>query len=274
VVYSIANSCNENSCKLSEGDGGWVKSMVDMAMRSSNRPHMTIVLAMSADGKLADTARSPARFGSAADKAHLETQLAQADAVLFGAGTLRAYGTTLRITQPDLLMQRQQQGKPPQPTHIVCSQSAQIDPAYPFFRQPVPRWLLTTPAQATRWRDTPEFDHVLAVAQSDDGLDWLAALHQMYEAGLQRIAVTGGGELVASLFAVDCIDEAWITICPLILGGSDAPTLADGSGFLAATAPSLELLSVQTIANEVFLHYRLQRQENSINLIKGEMKHD
>ena len=54
------------------------------------RPHTTVVLAMSADGKIADVKRSPARFGSAADKAHLEKQVAQVDAVLFGAGTLRA----------------------------------------------------------------------------------------------------------------------------------------------------------------------------------------
>lgn len=37
---------------------------------------------------------SPARFGSSADKAHMEEQIALADAVLFGAGTIRAYSTT------------------------------------------------------------------------------------------------------------------------------------------------------------------------------------
>ena len=31
-----------------------------------------VILAMTADGKIADRKRSPARFGSAADKAHLD----------------------------------------------------------------------------------------------------------------------------------------------------------------------------------------------------------
>lgn len=58
---------------------------------------------MSMDGKIADVKRSPARFSSRADKAHLEKQIAAADAVLFGASTLRAYGTTLSISNPQLL---------------------------------------------------------------------------------------------------------------------------------------------------------------------------
>jgi riboflavin biosynthesis pyrimidine reductase len=41
-----------------------------------HRPHTTVILAMSADGKIADVRRSPARFGSKTDIAHLEEQIA------------------------------------------------------------------------------------------------------------------------------------------------------------------------------------------------------
>ena len=105
--------------------------------------HATVILAISADGKIADAVRSPARFGSAKDKAHLEQQVAASDAVLFGNGTLQAYGTTMRVISPELVKQREQQGKPPQPVQIVCSRSSQFDPNLRFFQQPVPRWLLT-----------------------------------------------------------------------------------------------------------------------------------
>jgi 5-amino-6-(5-phosphoribosylamino)uracil reductase len=222
----------------------------------ADRPHITVVLAMSADGKIADAWRSPARFGSAQDKNHLETQIAQADGVLFGANTLRAYGSTLRVTHPDLLQQRQQQGKPPQPVHIVCSQSAQLDPSYAFFRQPVPRWLVTSVAQANQ-PQMPEFERVVTVNMWDTGLDWVDALQQLRRLGLERLVVIGGGELVASLLAVWGIDELWLTICPLLLGGRDAPTPVEGVGVLEAVAPRLELLGVEAIAQEIFLHYRV-----------------
>ena len=118
-----------------------------------HRPHTTVVLAMSADGKIADFRRSPARFGSGADKAHLEKQIAASDAVLFGAGTLRAYGTTLTVSQPTLLQHRIQKGKPTQPVHIVISHSADLNPEINFFRQPIKRWLLTTTAGAISWQE-------------------------------------------------------------------------------------------------------------------------
>ena len=223
-------------------------------MLKSDRPYVTVVLAMSADGKIADAWRSPARFGSDQDKSHLETQISQADGVLFGAGTLRAYGSTLRVTHPDLLQQRQQQGKPPQPVHIVCSQSAQLDPNSVFFRQPVPRWLLTTVTQVD---EQMLFERVITVGKGEAGLDWIDALQQFRRLGLEQLVVTGGGEVVASLLGVGGIDEIWLTVCPLLLGGRDAPTPVGGTGILERMAPRLELLGVEAIAQEVFLHYRV-----------------
>lgn len=211
-----------------------------------------MVLAMSVDGKIADQKRSPARFGSAADQLHLETQIAQADGVLFGAGTLQAYGTTLRITQPDLLKQRQQQGKPLQPIHIVCSGSGRLNPDYRFFQQAVPRWLLTSAEGAQGW-GLPQFDRVLN--NLTDESDWQQIFRQLAALGLKKIAVTGGGQLVASLLAAEVIDEIWLTVCPLILGGTQAPTPVEGDGFLAHLAPRLELRSAQVLGSEVFLHY-------------------
>jgi 5-amino-6-(5-phosphoribosylamino)uracil reductase len=214
---------------------------------------------MSLDGKIADVSRHPARFGSSVDRQHLETQIAAADAVLFGAGTLRAYGTTLRVSDPALLAQRQQQGKPPQPIQIVCSRSADIPAQIRFFNQPVPRWLLTTQAGAKRWQEQAGFDRILVAETVPGAIDWNAAFHQFAADQMQRIAVLGGGELVASLIAVDRVDDLWITVCPLILGGRAAPTPVAGLGFPEALAPRLDLLTVQAIGQEVFLHYKIIR---------------
>ena len=228
------------------------------------RPHTTVVLAMSADGKIADASRSPARFGSAADKNHLETQIAGVDGVLFGASTLRAYGTTLRVTQPDLLQQRQQQGKPDQPTHIVCSRSARLNPDYPFFRQAVPRWLITTQTGAASWHDHPGFDRILTLPTPSQHIDWIYTLEHLASLGLETLAITGGGQLVASLLAADVVDEFWLTVCPLILGGADTPTPVEGDGFLSNLAPRLQLLSVKTIDQEVFLHYSVLQKRGAL----------
>ena len=221
----------------------------------TQRPHTTVILAMSADGKIADKMRQPARFGSAADKIHLEHQVALADAVLLGKATLDAYGTTLPITSAELLQQRQLQGKPPQPLQIVCSASGNICPTLKFFQQPVPHGLLTT--TSGKQQNEAPFEQIIIVPTHNGTFDWNNAFQQFTQLGIQRIAVLGGGQLVGSLMQENLIDELWLTICPLILGGSDAPTPVAGEGFIAAVAPRLQLLEMQQIEQEIFLHYRV-----------------
>lgn len=213
---------------------------------------------MSADGKIADGQRSPARFSSPTDLQHLEQQIAEADGVLFGAGTLRTYGTTLRVTDPELLQQRTQAGKPPQPVQIVCSLSASIDPSFKFFQQPVPHWLLTTETGRRNWGKQPGFDQVLAFSGPSNELDWHAALAKLLALGLERLVVLGGGTLIDSMLQAGLIDEMWVTVCPLILGGGNAPSPVDGIGFSEQLAPRLTLQSVEAKGEEVFLHYCLR----------------
>src|SRR6476661_10330637 len=253
-----------------------------------DRPYATVILAISADGKIADAVRSPARFGSAKDKAHLEQQVAASDAVLFGNGTLQAYGTTMRVISPELVKQRELQGKPPQPVQIVCSRSAQFDPNLRFFQQPVPRWLLTGQDADTarpflyrakdedtavpfpyRAKDedtampspyamtNSKFDRIIYAKTAGGEIDWIDGFQQLASFGIKRLAILGGGKLVASVLAAGLVDELWLTVWPLILGGADAPTPVEGKGFWADLAPKLELLAVKQVGQEVFLHYRV-----------------
>ncbi|MEA5535303.1 RibD family protein [Crocosphaera sp. XPORK-15E] len=221
-----------------------------------HRPKTTVILAMTADGKIADFQRNAARFGSQTDKNHLEKQISLVDGVLFGAGTLKAYGTTLTIKNPDLLASRKQQNKPSQPVHIVISASGKIDPNLRFFSQPVPRWLITTQERAKNQH--LEFEKVLIISSNKLGkIDLSEVFITLKELGLNDLAILGGGELVAACLAENLIDELWLTICPLILGGKNAPTPVEGMGFMSEQGKQLQLLSVEKIEQEIFLHYRL-----------------
>ncbi|MDJ1184123.1 RibD family protein [Roseofilum casamattae] len=226
-----------------------------MKTHSLERPHITAVLAMSADGKIADAKRSPARFGSVADKTHLEQQIARVDGVLFGAGTLRAYGTTLSISNPQLLDGRINTGYDAQPVQIVVSQTAEINPNLRFFQQPVPRWLITTEENATQWQGTRKFNQILTAPTHAGGFYWNSIFLQLSQLDLKQLAILGGGELMASLLAGDWIDEIWLTVCPAIFGGARSPTPVDGLGL--SIPKSLELLSARPLRQEVFLHYRV-----------------
>lgn len=115
--------------------------------------------------------------------------------------------------------------------------------------------MLSTPEGAKRWQNkTDRFDRILIFPS----IDWIAVLAELAALGLRRLAILGGGELVASLLALDLIDEFYLTVCPFIFGGKNAPTPVEGIGLDAKAAKKLQLVGVDRRDSEVFLHYRLQ----------------
>ncbi len=228
-----------------------------------DRPWITLVLAMSLDGKIADAQRRAARFSSQADLDHLEARVAAADGVLFGGGTLRAYGTTLSVRNLSLIEARRQRGQTDQPIYIVWSPSGQLDSQWRFFQQPIPRGLITTAAGAASWQSGAHFDRLWVMP--DDQIDpwnWPELLAQFPAQGIHSLALLGGGYLTAELLRHGLVHEVYLTLCPLLLGGSTAPTPVDGEGFLAEVAPRLTLLESRVVADEVFLHYLVQSPPN------------
>ena len=223
------------------------------------RLQTTAILAMTADGKIADCQSSAARFGSSNDKIHLEQQVSLADGVIFGANTLRSYGTTMSVSNPQLIEERKKRSQSLQPVQIVVSKSGNFDPDWRFFQQQIPRWLLTTPNSAKLWQNMPEFERIIVINPDLDNtsINWTSAFERLQQLGLNRLAILGGGKLIASLIAVDLIDELWLTICPIIFGGKTAPTPVEGKGFLQSEGKKLKLLEVKQIEDELFLHYQV-----------------
>lgn len=235
----------------------------------NNRPHTTAILAMTADGKIADYQNSPARFGSANDKIHLEKQVSLADGVLFGANTLRAYGTTISVSNSELLQARNKRSQQSQPVQIVVSSSANLDRNWRFFQQPVPRWLLTMPDGAKLWQGKAEFERILINhdPKNNSAINWRSIFMNLKNLGLNKLAILGGGELIASLLAVDLIDEFWLTLCPVIFGGKTSPTPVGGMGFTQLQSKKLRLLEVRQVEQEVFLHYQVGNSNRNFNEI-------
>ena len=219
---------------------------------------------MTADGKIADRQCRAARFGSVNDREHLEKQVSLVDGVLFGAGTLRAYGTTMPVSDSKLLQARIERSQSIQPVQIVVSASGNLDPKWRFFQQPIPRWLITLPDRAKLWQDKSQFERILVSNQTQQGQidDWRSLFSQLSELGLNKLAVLGGSELLTSLLKLDLIDELWLTVCPTIFGGKSAPTPVGGTGFIQSQAKKLTLLEVKQIEQEVFLHYLVNKNSD------------
>ena len=166
------------------------------------------MLAISLDGRLAPPEGGAAQLGGSGDRRALEQALAWADACLIGAGTLRAHQCTCLLSNPQLLKQRLQEGRPQQPAAVVVSRSLGFSRTWQFFDQPLQRWLLA-PAPMHQG-----FDRWFPLAPT-----WPERLQALGAAGIQRLVLLGGAQLTADLLAADCVDALQLTVVPQLLGG-------------------------------------------------------
>ena len=166
------------------------------------------MLAISLDGRLAPPGGGAAQLGGSGDRRALEESLAWADACLIGAGTLRAHQCTCLIRDADLLETRRGADRSAQPIAIVVSRSSGFSPDWPFFQQPLERWLLSSATNQAG------FHHVVEPAAT-----WPDTLSVLAQHGVDRLVLLGGAQLIASLLQDDAIDELQLTLTPRLLGG-------------------------------------------------------
>ena len=202
------------------------------------RPKLKISLnlALSADGKISTTGKSPAHFTSNEDLERLLTLREEADAILVGRSTLEADRMTMTA-------------KEKQPWRCVISHRGQFDPDHPFFHEEGgPRHLIIT-------GEGPDPD-LPATIHRTDLAGFLAQLR--INPNVDSLLCEGGGSLVKELFALDVVDEINLTWAPhTLFGGHQAPTLTGLPGSFLPSSRSYELVRMIPNRNdEVFLTYR------------------
>jgi 5-amino-6-(5-phosphoribosylamino)uracil reductase len=207
--------------------------------------------AISLDGRINTRERRFAFFGSDRDHARMSRLRADADAVLVGGATFRNWP---HPALPDAGDRAWLRGRP---WNVVVSRSLDLPLDSDYFAEPAIRPLLLTRAGSLAGKRVPAEAEGWPGEASDLPVPWI--LEQLARRGVERLHVEAGGELLFQFLAADAIDEMYLTLCPLVVGG-DAPSLADGPGFDLADARRMQLLAAEPEGDEVFLHYAAVRK--------------
>jgi 2,5-diamino-6-(ribosylamino)-4(3H)-pyrimidinone 5'-phosphate reductase len=227
----------------------------------ADRPFVFVNMAVTADGKITSAAREYPRFTSAADRRRMDALRSRADAVLIGAGTLRADQPTLHVRDAALRAERVAAGRPETPTYVLVSGGGEVELAGgPFADGRGGRRIVAISEAAPADRR----DALAALADvwvcGERRVDLAALLRRLREdAGVERLLVEGGGELNWGFLAGDLVDEIHLTLAPALLGGATAPTWLEGAGFRMADRRRLRLLACDREEDELFLHYAVER---------------
>jgi 2,5-diamino-6-(ribosylamino)-4(3H)-pyrimidinone 5'-phosphate reductase len=225
-----------------------------------DRPFVYINMAATADGKITSAAREYPRFATPADRARMDRLRAEADAIVVGAGTMRADNPKLHVREEDARRYRESLGKSAGLVRVLLTVSGRIDDGSRFFDDvdggdrvvatvdECPESLVASLAlRAEVWK------------LGRGRVDLSELLRRLGERDVERVLVEGGGELNWDFVLAGLVDELYVTIAPALLGGREAPTLLEGEGFLMDDRVRLRLIEVDREGDELFCRYAVRR---------------
>lgn len=195
----------------------------------SQRPYLLANMAMSADGKTAATRSLFSRFSSEADQSNLYKLRATVNGILCGASTIAKDNASLLPAKHN--RRQNQQAKPFY--RIAVTGTGSLPLTSTLFKTTIPPILILTTNSAPR-KTRERYRAIAAGIHITKGkqIHWRQALAWLHEKWrIRRLLLEGGGTLNQSLFRLDLVDETNLTICPFIIGGNQAPTIADGEAF-------------------------------------------
>ncbi|MEU9353452.1 dihydrofolate reductase family protein [Streptomyces griseoloalbus] len=213
-------------------------------------PYVLLSAAVSLDGCLDDTGPERLLLSGPADFDRVDEVRASVDAILVGAGTIRADNPRLLVNSPERRAARVADGRSEYPLKVTVSGSGELDPAARFWHTGGEKLLYTTDRGAERARA-----HGLAadVVPLGPELDWRRLLEHLYAGrGVRRLMVEGGGRIHTQLLTQGLADELQLVLAPLFVGDPDAPRLF-GPG--AYQAGRLRLVETRPIGDVVLMRY-------------------
>jgi riboflavin-specific deaminase-like protein len=228
-----------------------VASLDLVSLAHDRRPYVITNFALTLDGRATIAGRS-GPIGSQTDTAMLVGLRTRIDAVMIGAGTMRAerYGRVIR--DPATRERREREGLPHDPLIVIVSGRLDLPWDAPLFTEGHGRVLICTTSEA----DPPECrTPVRILRQPGERVDLVAVLeHLRTERGVRALLCEGGPRLHAQLIDAGLVDELFVTHAPKLAGGA-GPGLVTG---LDERARQLELvwLLAEESTGELFGRYR------------------
>ena len=219
--------------------------------RDARRPYVLINMVSSLDGRTT-VEGGAAHIGGETDRQVMRTLRSKADAVMIGAGTLRAERLSLGLDEP----------AESQPTAIVLTNTGALPLESHLIRHERQRVLVlvpeSCPEEAVR-RLSRRSDVLRSPTTRCGAIDMEQALKVLTaEHAVDLLLVEGGPTLNHALISRNLADELFLTLAPKLLGGSrnEALGILKGQRVSPEEPRLVNLLSVHAAGDELFLRYK------------------
>ena len=237
VVEGVGRAAAEH------GNRAWLHAV------RTGRPWVTWKLATTLDGRTSAADGTSRWITGATARAAVHRLRAERDAVLVGAGTLRADDPHLAVRGLDDVTQ---------PLRVVLDPRAEIALTARVLDDVAPT-LVVVAEDADATRLTAAGVDVLALPVGERGLDLAALLAALHGRGVHSVLLEGGAHLASSAVAADLVDEVVAHIAPALLGAG-SPVLADAGITTITEALRLTTTDVARLGDDVAVTATVRRE--------------
>lgn len=206
------------------------------------RPHVTLKLAVSADGMIGKRGERVLLTGEAAN-ARVHLLRAQHDAVLIGIGTALADDPLLTCRLPGMASRS--------PVRIVLDRRLHLPASSKLVQtaRETPLWVAGSGDAAALKRHGAEFLPYAKAAELP------ALLRELGHRGITRLLVEGGSKVAASFFGAGLVDEIHLYAAPITID-TEGVTAIDGHRLSEITAsPGWRVRATETLGQDVLTVY-------------------
>jgi riboflavin-specific deaminase-like protein len=215
------------------------------------RPFVAMNFAATVDGR-ATIGSVSGPIGSDADTAMLAGLRTRFDAVMIGAGTMRAERYGPLVSSPEKRQRRERLGLPPDPLMVIVSGRLDLPWEAPLFTDGGGQVLVFTASAGA----VPRVAASLEVVRHEGFVNLVEALrHLRRERGVRALLCEGGPGLHGELEGGGLVDDLFLTIAPKLAGG-EAPRIVEGE---LPSVVDLDLAWLLEQDGELFARYQRRR---------------
>jgi riboflavin-specific deaminase-like protein len=218
-----------------------------------SRPYVLLSVATSIDGYIDDTSPDRLYLSNTEDFDRVDQVRADSDAILVGAGTLRADNPRLIVKSEARRAARAARGQPEYPLKVTVTGSGKLDPALKFWHHGDKKIVYTTDTGARRLRD--QLAQLAEVVSLGPVIDFGALLVDLGERGVRRLMVEGGSGIHSAFLSAGLVDEIHLAIAPIVVGDAAAPRFLNPGTYPGAPHRRMRLVETRPIGDTVLLRY-------------------
>lgn len=216
-----------------------------------NRPTVIINCAMSVDGKIASSTGKQVRISSDEDMKRVYNLRNSVDAVLVGINTVLQ-------DNPKLTVKEKYVKTPHHPTRIVLDSYCQT-PENALIVNEKAKTFIVKDEKIKCTKTYNENVQMLSIPATNGRINVKKLLSLLKDQGIRTLLVEGGGTIIWHFITDDVVDDLYVYIGSMIIGGKKTPTMAMGEGFEHEDRfIRLQLIETKRVGDGILLHYRPQ----------------